>query len=100
MRMAVATLKSQSDSQQGDVAQLSIVCQVNTATQKAIQKMERKVQKRSGKTSAPRVNEMDFVRSVGWAALQVRFRWFHCGSNVERLAFSIVRPMLKSTVCA
>lgn len=73
MRAAVATLRSEEEAP--DSANLSVIVQVNTASQKAIQKMERKAHKRKTAKQATadgREAEFDYVRTAGWAALQVR----------------------------
>ena len=49
---------------------LAMTVKVNTASQKAIQKLERKAQRR-GKAGTAAVADIDYARTVGWAALQV-----------------------------
>lgn len=73
LRAAIATLRSEEE--QPDSANLSVLCQVNTASQKAIQKMERKANKRRTAKQGnkdSREADFDFVRAAGWAALQAR----------------------------
>lgn len=71
LKAAVAMLRSEDEPP--DSANLSVLCQVNTASQKAIQKMERKANKRTNARQGNKVTndlEFDFIRTAGWAALQ------------------------------
>ena len=68
---AVAMLRSEDEPQ--DSANLTVLCQVNTASQKAIQKMERKANKRKNGRQGNKATkhvDFDYIRTVGWAALQ------------------------------
>lgn len=90
LRAAVATLRSEEEAP--DSANLSVVVQVNTASQKAIQKMERKAHKRKTAKQAAKDSpdaEFEFVRTAGWAALQV---WTLTHGGALRFGHSATSP--------
>lgn len=68
---AIAKVKALDELNNPTDSGIAMTVKVNTASQKAIQKLERKAQ-RKGKAGTAAVADIDYARTVGWAALQVR----------------------------
>lgn len=75
LQAAMRMLQAQDEVNNPTDSGLAMTVRVNTASQKAIQKLERKAARRKqgreqGKGAG--LDELDYARTVGWAALQAR----------------------------
>jgi hypothetical protein len=71
-KAAIHMVKAQDEVNNPTDSGLAMTVKVNTASQKAIQKMERKAaRKNKGKGESTRLADIEYARTVGWAALQV-----------------------------
>ena len=70
LQAAIRTLQAQDQVNNPTDSGIAMTVKVNTASQKALAKLERKAaRKRAGKRDG--VADIDYARTVGWAALQV-----------------------------
>jgi hypothetical protein len=70
---AIRTLQAHDQLNNPTDSGIAMTVKVNTASQKAIQKMERKAQrKKQAKGRGPGIDDIDYARTAGWAALQAR----------------------------